>query len=74
MQKKYNNNQNIINKTNDSNNKNDKLKNSFVSRDIFNLNYTLTELIGPNSNNYKNKANKHFKKVKLMEVSVVINI
>ena len=62
VQKKYNNNQNIINKTNDSNNKNDKLKNSFVSRDIFNLNYTLTELIGPNSNNYKNKANKHFKK------------
>jgi len=65
VQKKYydkNNNQNMINKTNNSNNKNEKLKNSFVSRDIFNLNYTLTELIGPNSNNYKNKANKHFKK------------
>lgn len=65
VQKKYydkNNNQNMINKTNNSNNKNEKLKNSFVSRDIFNLNYTLTELIGPNSNNYKNKTNKHFKK------------
>ena len=65
VQKKYyekNNNQNMINKTNDNNNKNDKLKNSFVSRDIFNLNYTLTELIGPNSNTYKNKINKNFKK------------
>ena len=65
VQKKYyekSYNQNIINKTNDNNNKNDKLKNSFVSRDIFNLNYTLTELIGPNSNTYKNKINKNFKK------------
>jgi hypothetical protein len=65
VQKKYyekNNNQNMINKVNESNNKNDKLKNSFVSRDIFNLNYTLTELIGPNSKNYKNQTSKHFKK------------
>jgi len=52
------NSQHISNKSNNINNRNSKLINSLGSGEIFELNYTLTELIGPNSNNYKNRMNK----------------
>jgi len=42
-----------------NNHKNLKLKNSFVSNDILNLNYTLTDSTEPNSNNYINKDIKY---------------
>ena len=52
-----NNNSNIIN-LNDNINNNSKLKNSLASGEIFKLNYTLTELLGSNSNNCKSRMNK----------------
>ena len=52
-------NQNIQTTHNIKNNKNLKLKNSFVSKDILNLNYTLTDSTEPNSNNYINNDNKY---------------
>ena len=68
VQKKYysknnNNNKDHMNSKsniniNNNNGKNTKLINSLGSGDIFELNYTLTELIGPNSINYKNRINK----------------
>ena len=66
MQKKYyektqnNNELPISNKSNINNNnvKNMKLINSFGSGDSFELNYKMTELIGPNSMNYQNRVNK----------------
>ena len=61
LQKKLfekNNTHHIITKNNNIN-KNTKIINSFTSGELFNkLNYTLNELIEPNSNNYKNKKNK----------------
>ena len=50
--------QHIINKSNNLNNKNAKLINNLGSRDIFKINYTLTDLIGTNSNSYKSRMNK----------------
>ena len=63
VQKKFfdknnNNQQHITNKSNKIINTNSKLINSFASREIFKLNYTLNELIGPNSNNFKSRMNK----------------
>ena len=52
-----NNEKNILNK-NLNNNKNIKLKNSYISGDILNINYTLTQLIGPNSNTSNRKMSK----------------
>jgi len=49
-------NQNIQSTHNINNHKNLKLKNSFVSNDILNLNYTLKDLREPSPNNYKNNA------------------
>ena len=53
-------NQNIQTNHNFNNRKNLKFKNSFISKDILNLNYTLTKSKKINSNNYMNKSNKYF--------------
>jgi hypothetical protein len=52
-------NQNIQTTHNFNNHKNLKFKNSFVSKDILNLNYTLTKSKKINSNNYMNKSNNY---------------
>ena len=52
-------NQNIQTTHNINNHKNLKLKNSFVSKDILNFNYTLTDSTEPNSNNNMKKVSEY---------------
>ena len=55
---KNNNAQHVINKSYNISSKNSNLINSLASGEIFKLNYTLNELMGPGSNYSKNKVNK----------------